>query len=142
VSVTVTCSGAPTGATCTLPSQPMVVSVGTPVSLNVSVRTTAPSRANAGTRAGPIKPGNVAGLLLFSMFAVGLVLMRPQRLRMMGLACALAMAIASAGCGSSRSTTVSPPPTGGTPVGAYTLTLTATAGNDSHTTQLPLTVTK
>lgn len=144
VSITLSCSGMPVQATCSVPPQPVVVALGTSTNVTVSVTTAAPSRTAAlaviNSRGAS---GRLAAFLvtpfLCSVFVLGLVAPVPRRRRIVGSVCSLGLALVLGGCGSSRPV---PVPSGGTPVGNYTLTLTATAGNDTHTTQLSLTVTK
>jgi trimeric autotransporter adhesin len=143
VSVTITCSGAPAGATCTVPSQPVVVTVGMPATFNVSVSTTAPQAAAAvAPGAGPTV-ANIfstaailpAGVMLLAFWPLTLTRLRARRRELAWLTVALLLLMVALGCSG-----VSHSGAGGTPVGTYTLNLTATSGNDSHTTQLTLTV--
>jgi sugar lactone lactonase YvrE len=149
VSVTMTCTGAPSEAYCSATPQPVVATVGSPAALTVSVSTTAPTRGMASPVRDvktPANPGvlaiGVALLLAFWLFTE----MRNTSTRGRSpLACiavtspiVLALVLA-VGCGGGSSSS-QPPPTGGTPAGTYTLTLRTTAGGDNHITQLTLVV--
>ena len=150
VSVTVTCSGAPSQADCSSSPQPVVATVSTAGALTVSVSTTAPSQATAlpVSRPGmPVRMGMLAlGIVVLQGFwpfvrmrgAFGLGSRRRMALSVVAALIVMAIILA-AGCGGGSSSN-QPPPVVGTPPGTYTLTLTGTAGGDSHTTQLTLIV--
>jgi len=131
--VSLACSGAPSGATCTL--QPAAVTLTdaalTPVTMTVA--TTARSQVVSGRR--PLLPVSLATGLAW-LAAAGLC--ASGRRRVAGLALAGAL---MAGCGGAAS----PPPSGsggpGTPAGTSTLTVTATdATQATSTTTVQLTV--
>ena len=149
VSLTVTCAGAPSEAFCSSTPQPVVATVNAPGALTVSVTTTAPTRAMAppvrGLRA-PVPPGLLAVIVVLQtlwLFArMGDSAPRGRRQRLAGLAVTAPMVLAivlAVGCGGGSSSSP-PPPVGGTPPGTYTLTLTGTAGGDTHAIQLTLIV--
>ena len=153
VSVAIACAGAPLEAVCSSSPQPVVATVNTPGPLTVSVSTTSPTGAmtlpinGRKTRAlAELLPVGVVPLLAFWLFAD----MRSsaargrRRLPRLSLMASIVLAIVlGIGCGGGSSSSQPPPPpppSGGTPPGTYTLTLTATSGGDSHTTQLTLIV--
>lgn len=144
ISVTVSCSGAPQASTCTVPSQPVVVSPGTPGDFTVSVATTAPTAGAVPPSAIREFPGPRPMLLAAAGLTLALCVLAflatvPERRRRLWLAFAapVLLGIMAAGCGGNKAT---PTLTGGTPTGTYTLTVTTTSGSDSHTMQLTLTV--
>jgi trimeric autotransporter adhesin len=147
IPVTVTCAGAPAGATCNVPPT-ILVAIGTEVPFTVSVNTTA--RQNT---AAVIQGDNVPGATLairgswhqcescaLFIFAA-LMFMLPACARLRVMRCTLALGLISVGLGCGTSGAVTPQAlTAGTAAGTYTLNVTATSGKDSHTTQLTLTV--
>ncbi|MGA7969252.1 MAG: choice-of-anchor D domain-containing protein [Terriglobales bacterium] len=148
VSVSMACAGLPSEAFCSSTPQPVVATVATPGALTVSVNTTAPSQGMALPPINGIKPPVRPGLLaigIASLWALSLFVWmrgaRAARPRLAWLAAQASIVLATVlmvGCGGSSSQ--SSPPTGGTPTGTYTLTLTGTAGNDRHSIQLTLVV--
>jgi len=134
---TFTCSGAPAGAVCTVPtSQPF--SANTPTTFTVSVSTVA-ARAEALRR----RRGEtwmwatflLAGIFLFSGI-------RPdsghkRRVGYLSLLLSVFLLLPSCGGGSGGS---SNHPGGGTPSNRYTIALTASAGSNRQTISLTLTV--
>lgn len=136
-STTITCAGAPTGATCA-PANPSVTPNGTSASTDqINVTTSSPSTAMLT----PVKstPWQLAAVLGLSFF--GIVARRARR-QLWGRLCILVVLgiglvlAAATGCGGSSSKTTS----GGTPAGSYTLTLTATSGSTTHSTAVTLVV--
>jgi hypothetical protein len=141
----VTCSGAPTGASCTVTPSAVPLSGDTPVPLIVTVTTTA---------RGYLFPWNfrwyrmiwltLLGAILWSILA----LIRRPRLRLSPAFALLALLlIASIGCsgataanGTGGNSGNPLPITSGTPAGTSTLMLTATSGSTQATLPLMLTV--
>ncbi len=124
-SVSFTCSGLPTGATC---GQTSVTGQGpnTIASVNIVVTTTAPTTRSqrASLMAVPIAALPLAGIVLLAA---------PRRRRgvlLLGLMVGLLVFVPSCGGGGGSSST--PPPVQGTPTGNYTVTVTATAGTVSQ----------
>jgi hypothetical protein len=152
-SVSFTCTGAPSEATCTV--SPSTLTPGSSaVNITVNVTTTAPSASAPRSRPLPPVPPLSPGLRGLLMLALALTAMawamgrRKQlgvsrwRSTLVPLASGLLLALALAGCGGSSVST--PPPNPGTPAGTYTLTVTSTAGSGSsalsHSMTLTLTV--
>lgn len=133
-----TCSGAPTGATCSVPAT-VTLSATTASSLNVSVPTTARSHVWF-FPSGPTP-------WLWGLAILGcLVLMKAAsaqpspRLRWR-FAPLLALALCACGGGGSPTPTPTPTPNpNGTPAGAYTIVVTAKSGSTTQTQNLTLTV--
>ena len=137
-SISVSCSGAPTGAACT-PASASVTPSGSGASTDqVNVTTSAPSTAVL--KSASSAPWQLAALLGLSIFgaAAGRV-----RRRFWGTISVLVVLVgglalaAATGCGGGGGTKT---PTGGTPAGSYALTLTATSGSTTHTTTITLVV--
>jgi hypothetical protein len=132
---TITCSGAPTGATCSVPSS-ITLNTASATSLTVTVTTT--SRTSAA-----LLPRNLQWFWAFVVFG-GLGSPRFQRkkraaswIRSVAVLC-IAF-ICSCGGGANPQTS-NPSNTNGTPAGQYTLTLTAAVGSNSQSLSLNLTV--
>lgn len=137
--VALTCSGAPTGSTCTVsPSSVSMASGSGTAQLNF--QTTA--RATVGPVGGSewentLRP-EWLGILLVAVFLLLLFCQR-KRFRQLRFVAAPALLLVL-GCGS-RGTKSSPTQTGvGTPAGTYNLTVTGTAGSQTHTTNLTVVV--
>jgi hypothetical protein len=152
-SVSFTCTGAPSEATCTV--SPSALTPGSSATnITVSVTTTAPSLSAPRSRplppVPPLSPG-LRGLLMLALALAAVtwaIARRNQpgvsrwRSTMVLLASGLLLALALAGCGGGSSSNVTHNP--GTPAGTYTLTVTGTAGSGSsalsHSVTLTLTV--
>jgi 6-phosphogluconolactonase (cycloisomerase 2 family) len=154
--ITVSCTGAPTAATCQLSATTLQVNTANPAPIGVSIPTTArnaiapPAAPIAWPPAGRLLPLYLLLLLLAILwgaiaragkaraFAPRLAWGRP--LAFLILFAALSVA---AGCGGGITTTVPPPPPPpptGTPAGTYTITVTGTSGNFSQQVNLTLIV--
>jgi hypothetical protein len=154
---TITCSGAPTLAACTVPASAVAANT-TPAPLTITVSTTATTGMLApqfqpATR---IQPPTAIQMLPLSVLAVLLLIVtmlaatqspagRLRLARVALAACLVLMPITAAtllvGCGGgSSSPAPTPTPTPGTPAGTYTITVTATSGSTTTTAQLTLVV--
>jgi hypothetical protein len=127
-----TCSGAPMGAVCSVPSTTSV-SADTPSTFTVNVTTT--SRTLAALLLIRNHPGSWAWAMLFFGITFRPKVSRKQRtpLRFAWLMLIL-FAVSLCSCGGAGSANSSNP--NGTPAGTYTLTVTATAGATSQPVNL------
>jgi hypothetical protein len=155
VSVTITCAGAPSLATCSGPSSAVSVTPGTPAPFTITVTTTGTAMFAPGTPSDPkmLPPAairtsplailgvllSIAAMLTWRQSPAG----RMRAVRMAFAACLILMPISATallvGCGGGSSSPT-PTPKPSTPAGTYTLTVTATATGASQTTQLTLIV--
>jgi len=145
--VTLTCSGAPLNATCSVTPSPTDLSAAAASAFfTLSIQTTAPTQSLALPHQPPLPPHGrwLVGLwmaLVAVMFAGAAVRVRPKSLPTRAWALlplvALLMCVAlGATCGPSPP----PQPVGGTPPGTYTITVTATSGSITFSTPFTLTV--
>jgi len=146
--VSLACSGAPAGATCSVRPSSVTPNGVNNVSVALEVVTTAPAasapRDGGGRRSLP--PGGwpvamTVALLGALALLAGAILRRAAssaRLRLLPVlgACLLLVALVWAACGGGGLYVRS----GGTPAGTYMLTITATASDLSHSTTVELTV--
>jgi uncharacterized repeat protein (TIGR01451 family) len=134
-SVALSCSsGLPTGAACTITSSPVTLPNTSPVTAQLAISTTS-------------RPINTAQLKLNSLIYAlwlpigGIALLgrggRRRWLTFLGIMILAALIALQFGCGSSGTT---PPVTGGTPAGTYTITVSASSGSASRTSPLTLVV--
>jgi hypothetical protein len=150
--VSFTCAGAPSEATCTVSPNPATVG-STATTVAVMVTTTAPSLSAPRSRplppVPPLSPGvRGLGMLALVLAAMAWAIWRRNQPGMGGwkstmvpLAAGFMLILALAGCGGGGSSSSGPPPNPGTPAGTYTLTVTGMAGSDTHTVTLTLIVT-
>lgn len=144
--VSLSCSGAPLGTTCSVPSSVFLFNtINTPI---VTIATTVRSSATAaaGFMAPPQGrwPLGLWGALMGLMFITTLVRVRQKHALSSAVALALMSLVFLAGCGAGGpalppSTPPTPPPSG-TPAGTYSLTLTGTSGSLTHSATITLTV--
>jgi hypothetical protein len=150
--VSLTCGGAPTAATCSISPTQVTLDGINPAVASVTLTTTAHSSFP------PVAPQRIAppplpGNLLTKLFAYLLVCAMLWRLAripckrlLLTAAVALPLALVCTSCGGSTSSTSSssasnPPPTQtGTPQGAFTITVTGTSANLTHSTNVTLRV--
>jgi hypothetical protein len=134
--VSLACSGAPSDATCSISPASVTPSGTTPATATLTIQTGSQTAAlsRPGSRGRPYLP--VAWGFLSGGGLLGFALLRRRRrplwtqfLAMLALSCGLIGA--ASGCGSSSHSTSA---------GTYSITVTATAGTDSHTASYSLTV--
>lgn len=137
--VALTCSGAPTSSACTVSPSSVSMTSGTGTA-QVNFQTTA--RATGVPRSpskweNPLRPEWLGIPLLILILLLLLARRKPfRRLRFV----AVPTLLLAVGCGSTGSKS-SPTQTGvGTPAGTYNLTITGTAGSQTHTTNLTVVV--
>jgi hypothetical protein len=146
--VTLSCGGAPAASTCSISPSQVTLNGNDPAIAAVTLTTTARSffPLVAPRR---FLPPLLFGKLLATVFVYLLVcamlwrLGRIPRKRLLLTAAALPLALLCTSCGNSSSSPTNPPPTqhGGTPQGAFTITVTgSTSTNLSHTANVKLTV--
>jgi hypothetical protein len=132
-----TCTGAPTGATCSVPATiPLNTSSASP--FNASVTTT--SRSAMGSYRHGSTPWLWAMVLFgcVSLFTSKSTRQSPlSRLRLLSL---LLLAVVLPSCGGSSTSPAPTPNPNGTPAGTYTLVVTAKSGSATQTQNLTLTV--
>lgn len=141
--IALTCTGAPTGATCT-PTPASIPVNGASSPFSVSVTTTAGSGGHAATALGRTKPPASLGSAL--LFVLSLLLVVPlvrrealtQRRKLAFTGCAAILLLASMALGGCSDRAM--PVNAGTPAGNYTLMLTGTINGVSHSQPLTLVV--
>jgi amino acid transporter len=147
--VTLSCSGAPAASTCSISPTQLNLDGNDPAIASVMITTAARSFLP------PIAQRRFDPPLLlvkqlarfFAYLLVCAVVWRlvriPRKRLFLTAAVALPIALLCASCGaSSSSVSTNPPPTqpGGTPQGAFTITVSVTSANLSHTTNVMLRV--
>ncbi len=146
--VNLTCTGAPTLATCTLTPNSATLNGTASATVAVAVTTTAPSTARLAPPAGRFPPPGVTGLgrvfWLYGLLGLAslatLAAARKRRAAYLLGACLLLAVLWTACGGSSTPATKTVP---GTPAGTYTVVVTGAAASTStltHTINLTLTV--
>jgi hypothetical protein len=148
--VALSCSGLPTGATCSFSSASVAVS-GAAATSTVTIATAAATAMNsAGKPLNPLAPG---GALLAGIFGLPIIWRRRQtaarwlRGALLALLC-VGVGTLLQGCGGSGGSSGSTGGsgssgsggTGGTAAGTYTVTVTAAVGSTTHTATYALTV--
>jgi hypothetical protein len=147
--VSLSCTGAPQGATCTVSPSSVTLDGSTPVGITVTVTTAARSLV-APRILRLLPPGAVVGLehtvllLAIWLLALGvlarLVAAARRRPAWASLTAPLLFVLLLAGGGGGGGVPTAPSVPTGTPAGTHNLTLTATSGNLSKTITLTLTV--
>jgi hypothetical protein len=140
--VSLACSGLPTGAACSF--APASVSLSSSASTSQLTITTAMPVARTMSRPSdpldPLRPGTALAVMM-AVFTTH----RSRRTRaarsLPWLGLLLVWGAALQGCGGGGSSGAAPLPSGGTPAGTYTVTITATSGSTSHTASYALAVT-
>ena len=136
------CTGAPTAATCTVSPASVNLLGGGSVDLTVSVTTTARSTASAALRHS--HSGGVPATWMLFAGIFGTVFVCASRKAQVRAAAACVTVVLMLGLGScgggGNSGGGNPPPVTGTPAGSYTLTVHATVNGTSRTIPLSLTV--
>ena len=144
-SVSLSCtSGLPTATACAFTNNPIPNLNSGPQSRALNINTTARPNPTAGLAPGGASraPLYASWLPVCGIALLGLRVGRTRSRRRLILSAVLlagffALILFQAGCGGSSTT---PTPTGGTPAGKYTITVTGTSGSASRTTTLELVV--
>lgn len=143
---TLTCSGAPTDAVCTVPASENI-SAGAVTSFKVSVSTT--SRTTTGDLRAP---NFTPAPWVWATLLMGWAVLPNRRIggsrgtqSLLHLPLLLVLILFLGSCGGGASSSTSPPPSpspssSGTPAGTYMLKVTATSGSASQSMSLSLTV--
>ena len=145
--VTFTCSGVPTGATCSVAPSSVTLDGSNAATATVMVMTTQRSglftwpQLRIRPRTSPLSWLVVIACLLFWLGFLRLRKMQGRPLHPLLPCSALLLAALCAACGGGVVTpTPSKGPPGGTPAGTYTIVVTGTSGNVSHAASTQLTV--
>src|SRR5580704_7330735 len=144
--VTWTCTGAPMASTCTVSPASSPMNGSNVATSSVSVMTTMRSSAKAVAKprfAPPPLPRQVFPIFI-AWLLVMLILRKLKRTersrRLLGAAAGLVLVALCASCGGGTYTGSPPPPTLGTPIGTYTITVTGTSGSLSRSASFQLVV--
>lgn len=136
--VTLSCSKLPANAACIFTPSTVAGSSTGPSFVNLSITTQAPSAAALR----PSLPDHKAPLyqLTFAMLGLAVTLSHRKRRKARFLA-TFTVLLFLAGCGGGSNTSSPPPPVGGTPIGAYTITVTANNNSANLQASTPITLT-
>jgi hypothetical protein len=126
-SVSLSCSGAPPTASCTVPGSVTMSSTPTPFHVTVATTTRSTAAAFPAFRDRVGLPTMACAIGGFGIHIILLISARRRR-RLVLLACACQYAVLIASCGGCGSSSGGPKPIIGTPAGSYTLTVTANNG--------------
>jgi len=134
--IALSCSGLPTGALC-LFSQTTITAPGTLSTTSSAINVTTTAAGAAAALQLPSRPhrANWLALASFMFFSVVLIGASGRRYKSRFLFAMLALIMLIPACGGG-----SPPPAQATPVGTYTVTVTATSGSTSSVTGFTLVV--
>jgi len=127
--ITVSHSSLPTGATGTFTSTSVTISGNTASTTTLNISTTARPVATGSLLRGGSLYATWLPIGGMSLIGLGVGLRRRRWLAGTILGLLIALVLMLPACGNSSSTT---PPTGGTPAGTYTITLTGASGSVSH----------
>ncbi|MBI1741317.1 MAG: SBBP repeat-containing protein [Candidatus Koribacter versatilis] len=137
--ISVSHSALPTASTGTFTSSSVTISGSSPATTTLNIKTTArPVQSGSLLHSGPLYATllPVGGLSLVGL-GLGAGFKRRRWLAGTLLGLLTALIVLQAACGNSST---SPTPTGGTPAGTYTITLTGSSGSASHNYQVTLIV--
>ena len=149
--VQVTCSGAPSEATCSPSASTATLSGVNTATVTLTLTTTAPSTAASLPQLSPFPPyrsplwpatpvTTSLCLSFFSLFAILALRPRTGVFRITAWVAVLLFLTLASGCGGGSSGNVAPPSNPGTPAGTYTLTVSASSGNLTHSATATLIV--
>jgi hypothetical protein len=141
--VSLACSGAPSNTTCNISPASVSPNGTTPSTAKLTIQTGVQSSAALHDPSLPGQPSGADGTVALALLDGGLLgftLLRARRrswLRLQfGVVLVFFVCALVEGCGGSSNAA----PNNATPKGTYTITVTATAGNDSHISNYNLTV--
>jgi len=137
--ISVSDTGLPTASTGTFTATSVTISGNSPATTTLNIKTTArPVNTGSLLRGGPLYATwlPIGGLSLLGL-GIGTGFRRRRWLAGMLLGLLAGLIVLQAACGNSGST---PTPTGGTPAGTYTVTITGSSGSASHNTRVTLIV--
>jgi hypothetical protein len=150
--VALTCSGAPSGTTCTINPASVALSVSGSAATETStvtvlVSTTAPTTTvSALKRPRSGLAGSLGGISIAGILLLCLPKRRGKRWNALAMAALFVLGLGSmtalSGCGGNAPAATTTTTTGGTPTGTYTLTVTGTSGTQTQTATFTLTVTQ